>query len=648
MSFYKRRSRNIQKNVPVKNAPSGKTPSGLAPAIAARKGAVPAYERIEELQRKAGNHAVVRLLRSGTLQAKYEVGPANDPYEREADRVAGEVVSMKDTPSSGKAARRKGKTPVGPNIQLSRLTRAAISQSPHLAGSLDSSIDLARGGGRSLSARERSYYEPRFGADFGDVRIHTDARAGHLAGAIQAKAFTVGRDIFFGAGQYSPGTIRGKRLMAHELTHTIQQDSSTKIRRYGHPPHRAIVVESLKGTYTKEEIGKIYKGNFERDFAQVPSVLVNLILAWKEWKQTGFTEAKLGWLILEAIRKLAASLSNEESIKKMFSDMTKQPFKGSEEVDHVDNPGKGADQINEKSGLPQNIHNSRENIKQQMLHAYGDFINGRGSKEDTSDVRSRKIIEQETVKQVERSGGKITSRPMDTRSDQLWNAVGEHLGRATHATEDFFAHSNWVEIAIYQKRHKQVEIYNRNSPMGAPKYFPRDRDYQMSDRVRKYGQMGLFTGTFGMFDKIHAVADKVEALVHEIQSAKLPPRFAEIQKESLKSLKEISENLNIAAKGAQAVASDKSHSNIAKDSPPKSIAQDKDKTFENSLRCSVEADRRLFVPMKRIMLKKNYPALVRQLNLVDRIIAPPSPRHPLWSIVREGRLSWIDGKPHFR
>ena len=76
---------------------------------------------------------------------------------------------------------------------------------------------------QSLSAPS---FEPRFGYDFSQVRIHTDARAAESARAVNARAYTVGREVVFGAGQYSPGTAAGQRLLAHELTHIVQQRAS--------------------------------------------------------------------------------------------------------------------------------------------------------------------------------------------------------------------------------------------------------------------------------------------------------------------------------------------------------------------------------------------------------------------------------------
>ncbi|HEX8243283.1 MAG TPA: DUF4157 domain-containing protein, partial [Longimicrobium sp.] len=77
--------------------------------------------------------------------------------------------------------------------------------------------------GRPLEAQARAFMEPRFGADFGGVRVHTDARAAESARAVNAVAYTVGRDVVFAEGRYQPATAEGRRLLAHELAHVLQQ-----------------------------------------------------------------------------------------------------------------------------------------------------------------------------------------------------------------------------------------------------------------------------------------------------------------------------------------------------------------------------------------------------------------------------------------
>jgi hypothetical protein len=88
---------------------------------------------------------------------------------------------------------------------------------------VEAAIALASGGGRSLDRDVSSRLESSMGSGLGDVRVHTGPQAEQLAQAVSARAFTVGNDIFFGAGEYRPGTVEGDRLIAHEATHVIQQ-----------------------------------------------------------------------------------------------------------------------------------------------------------------------------------------------------------------------------------------------------------------------------------------------------------------------------------------------------------------------------------------------------------------------------------------
>jgi hypothetical protein len=82
---------------------------------------------------------------------------------------------------------------------------------------------LSLGRGEPLPANERAFFEARFGEDFSAVRLHADATAGAAALGFDARAFTLGRDIAFAPGEYAPGTAAGKRLLAHELVHVVQQ-----------------------------------------------------------------------------------------------------------------------------------------------------------------------------------------------------------------------------------------------------------------------------------------------------------------------------------------------------------------------------------------------------------------------------------------
>jgi hypothetical protein len=98
-------------------------------------------------------------------------------------------------------------------------TKTHSSQVTEVTSNIESRIQSLKGGGQPLSEPTRSFFEPRFGQDFSQVRVHTES-----ARVVNAKAFTIGKDVVFGAGQYSPETSSGKRLLAHELTHVVQQD----------------------------------------------------------------------------------------------------------------------------------------------------------------------------------------------------------------------------------------------------------------------------------------------------------------------------------------------------------------------------------------------------------------------------------------
>jgi len=221
-----------------------------------RKDFYPANQ-ILQLQRNVGNREVQRLLESGTIQAKLTIGQPNDKYEQEADRVADQVIRMPDS-----AIQRQSTCPdcpereeiqtkpiadqitplvqrqVGPDEEEEVQTKIqrqveeeeepvqakqANNQAPAVNSSIESGIQSLKGGGQPLPESTRSFFEPRFGTNFSHVRVHTDSKAAETAKSVNAKAFTTGKDVVFGAGQYSPVTPIGKSLLAHELTHVVQQ-----------------------------------------------------------------------------------------------------------------------------------------------------------------------------------------------------------------------------------------------------------------------------------------------------------------------------------------------------------------------------------------------------------------------------------------
>jgi Domain of unknown function (DUF4157) len=219
------------------------------------------------------------------VQAKLTLGPVGDRYEKEADQVAHQVVQHIASPAaqdpSGTAAgsgvaQRAGAKPdddlddvmtkplpgavqrVTGDDDLDDVMTKPLSGSVQRAGAkpgdedlddvmmkpaagsvqrdgegagggpiggdVESSIEGARSGGRALDKEVRASMEPAFGADFSGVRVHADAKADGLNRSLQARAFTTGQDVFFRSGEYNPGSSGGKELIAHELTHVVQQN----------------------------------------------------------------------------------------------------------------------------------------------------------------------------------------------------------------------------------------------------------------------------------------------------------------------------------------------------------------------------------------------------------------------------------------
>ena len=210
------------------------------------------------------NPVIQQLLGSARVQPKLRVGAVNDPAEAEADRVADRVMRMPEPVNGGvdggkvqrkcatceeEAQRKPAETirrmeeeeelqmkPAKQTMQrspeISNMIR--LSQSADGAAALAPSTEGAirgLGNGAPLPASERSFFEPRFGRDLSGVRIHSGGKADEASRSINARAFTLGSDITFARGEYRPGTGQGRRLLAHELTHTVQQERALTLRR---------------------------------------------------------------------------------------------------------------------------------------------------------------------------------------------------------------------------------------------------------------------------------------------------------------------------------------------------------------------------------------------------------------------------------
>jgi hypothetical protein len=161
-----------------------------------------------------------------SIQTKLTIGEPDDEYEKEADSLADQVMRMPEN----KIIHRACNTCDEEKIQKKPWIQTQSDQNNQASSATNISQLIQSGNGNSLPADTRSFMESRFGADFSGVRIHSDSQAAESASVIRAKAFTSGNNIVFGQGQYNPSTSQGKWLLAHELAHVGQQNSSVSVR----------------------------------------------------------------------------------------------------------------------------------------------------------------------------------------------------------------------------------------------------------------------------------------------------------------------------------------------------------------------------------------------------------------------------------
>ncbi len=189
---------------------AGQGAPGVAPGVSWNFASVPISP--------PGRTNRVRNLLAGPIQAKSVIGGADDPLEHEADRTADRITHMSAPAAPPVISRKCLACDEEENLQKKPAgVHGAAMEAPAIVH------EALRSSGQPLDAGTRAYFEPRFGCDFSTVRIHLGAAAEQSAQALNANAYTSGHRIVFGAGQFAPATQAGRRLIAHELTHVVQQ-----------------------------------------------------------------------------------------------------------------------------------------------------------------------------------------------------------------------------------------------------------------------------------------------------------------------------------------------------------------------------------------------------------------------------------------
>jgi Holliday junction resolvase len=228
-------------------------------APAAVKDIMPAQEPLQ-------NDLVSLLLHSDAIQFKLAIGAPDDTLEHEADAMADTILRMPSAPLAmtrgveGEAVQRKCHCEEEENLQrkplVSFIQRKESSSDSIASDTISSQINASKGSGSPMDNSTQTFMQSRFGTDFSDVKIHTGGESVQMNRDLNARAFTVGKDIYFNEGQYNPSSNDGKHLLAHELTHTVQQGNgiNKKLMRKPKPDEPAFYEAIMGGKIIYAEI----------------------------------------------------------------------------------------------------------------------------------------------------------------------------------------------------------------------------------------------------------------------------------------------------------------------------------------------------------------------------------------------------------
>jgi len=532
---------------------------------------------------------------------------------------------------------------------------------------------------------------------------HVAQQAGGTPGAPQGGGSSPEQE----ADQAAGAILAGQPTAVHAV-------GGPRVQPFAPEHHQQASVQGLEESYTPAEIGAVYQSNWERDFAQAAPAISDVALAWKSLRMSAADNGGV-----PSAKDSAEFRARVKAVFKMgIFESTSESMGGSHYWEHLDNPGsdydgeygtrttdqhgvrRGPDPANHwkgsGSGLSAYIQDARAYAKDQIVDAVdalreshelptlgqgidnwagatkkprhydrdeirGEARDGYHDDDVPAPAVSTQVVAQETARMVEtpaepQAGG-------DLSTDPAWHAVSHHMGRAMHVVEDFFAHSNWVELALAWKGNAQ------------------------SGGELKMEESQVATGTFEMADKTHALGHKLASLAeallenHDLvlqaygrggQAPASPGKDQAIggitewmKDRSITLVGEFLDLLNVTEAVDKAVAggdagyadivcdptflrelmekgermekhghdstSQHGHGRIAKDS------EEAGPDFAIARQLAAAADRMVFGNLRDIMQMKDPDAarswLLEQLGVVDRIIEAPSAEHPLIDLV---------------
>jgi hypothetical protein len=251
----------------------------------------------------AGNHT---RLKSQSLSRP------GDASECEANRMADAVMGA-DAERSEKDLHRQQKEGATQTINLKSIAPVP----PRSARHLGPGFETARSSGEPLPSSVRDFFEPRFGYAFSRVRLHNDANAREMAQTLNARAYTIGADVFMGKGEYAPHTTAGRHLLAHELTHVIQQQSHLQIQRQPIPGSLQLQPQIPPELQTSVDLSKLTDPALQKRYDLVTSTLA---LFNQSNSETAILELEAGNIGIELSRRAALDAGrtfDEKAIDRM-------------------------------------------------------------------------------------------------------------------------------------------------------------------------------------------------------------------------------------------------------------------------------------------------------------------------------------------
>ena len=528
-------------------------------------------------QEASGTDAFFQPATRPIIQTKLTVGQPNDKYEQEADTVADKVVQRlaksdntnhqstpsvseastpiiqhkTDAPEEEKLDRKEDSKEELPELQKSPVSAVgddeglqmkcaaceAEEDSGHVqmkgntegvaSSNIESQLNSSKGGGSALPDTTRTQMESAIGADFSNVRVHTGSNAVQMSQDLNAQAFTHGSDVYFNEGKYNPSGTEGGRLLAHELTHTVQQGGNKRIeqsnnkssehnliQRFEAPGHEAAERTALTegGTFSNEEASMVYYGNWMRDMNQalVPAL-------------TGILEPDLLF-----------SLVNFLGYKKFGRFMNAEQLGYYIPSEHIDNPSGQVKDL-DYSSAPPKVSASMQNDKDRFdTTSWDKRPSNVVTKQDDNDPLTGNVLgtnlfavdQTGVIAYIRRTNLHVENR-LEYAANKGRTPEGlMHFGAALHAIEDLFAHSNFVEIAL-DKVLKESTYSSKKEDVLLPDLKSKERYVRkMTSTINERPVMT--TGSFTGLDTMESLGSEAVKMLKE----GMKPTANEIEKKA--------------------------------------------------------------------------------------------------------------------